>query len=420
MNLTELVDPERGEISASIFTAPDIYELELERVFGRCWLFLTHESTIPKPGDYVTAYMGEDQVVVVRQKDGAIAAFLNQCRHRGMRLCRADAGNARSFTCTYHGWTYDTRGNLASVPHERDGYLDELDKSQWGARRVPGLANYRGLLFANWDPDAESFESYLDDMAWYLDSLADRWERSEVIGTPTRWTIQCNWKFASEQFASDTYHAENSHISALIAQLPEGASMRDVKLNTAAPGAQFSGRHGHGAGFYLDEQPDFAEPGEATLNYLAESESRSIERIGELRTKRVRGHNTVFPNFSFLIGTNTIRVWHPRGPNEIEVWAWTLVDADAPEEAKDGWRVGALRTFSPAGIFEQDDGENWSEIQLVLRGHQARKTALNVTMGVGHSSRRDDLPGRIANVFSEEAARGFYRYWLELMTSESR
>lgn len=99
MKLDGLVDLERGTVSASIYTDEQIYQLELEKIFGKCWLFLAHESMIPSPGDYITTYMGEDPVIVTRLPDGTVGAFLNVCRHRGMRLCRSDGGNVRAFTC---------------------------------------------------------------------------------------------------------------------------------------------------------------------------------------------------------------------------------------------------------------------------------------------------------------------------------
>jgi phenylpropionate dioxygenase-like ring-hydroxylating dioxygenase large terminal subunit len=417
--LSDLVDLENGTVSASIFVDDDVYQSELKNIFGKCWLFLAHESMVPKAGDYVTTYMGEDPVMVVRQRDGSIAAFLNQCRHRGMRLCRTDGGNARAFSCTYHGWTYDQAGNLINVPHEDDGYRNQLRKDQWGLIRVPQVENYHGFVFGTWDVEAEPFLEYLGDMAWYLDSFVDRWPKSEVAGEAIRWTIQCNWKFASEQFASDIYHAETSHVSALMVQ-QEDALDADADFAPGVPGVQFSSPKGHGTGFFLEEVPDITVPGPAVEKYRQESRKREIERLGELRATKVRGYNTVFPNFSFLVGTNTMRVWHPKGPNALECWTWTLVDADAPDEVKDDWRRNALRTFSAAGIFEQEDGENWTEIQAVLSGWRARSNRLNISMGVGFAEdgAAQGFPGQINNTFSEHAARGFYGRWLELLEAD--
>ena len=135
----ELVDAENGLISRRIYIEPEIYQMELERIFARCWLYLGHETQIPNPGDFMTTHMGEDPVLVVRNNAGKVGAFLNICPHRGNRLCRADVGNAKSFTCAYHGWAFNNDGTLAGVPNLRDAYFDELDQERLGLVPVAQL-----------------------------------------------------------------------------------------------------------------------------------------------------------------------------------------------------------------------------------------------------------------------------------------
>ena len=114
-----LVDLRVGQISREIFVDEEIYHEEQEQIFARVWLFVGHESQVQKPGDYFISCMGEESVILCRDREDQIHVFLNSCRHRGMKVCRYDEGNTPIFTCPYHGWSYATDGKLVGVPFSR-------------------------------------------------------------------------------------------------------------------------------------------------------------------------------------------------------------------------------------------------------------------------------------------------------------
>jgi 3-phenylpropionate/trans-cinnamate dioxygenase alpha subunit len=197
-----------------IFSDPEIYKMEMERIFARAWCFVCHESQIPNVGDFFSTYIGEDRILAVRDKRGAVSVLLNTCRHRGNAVCRAEQGNAKVFTCPYHGWSYGLDGELVGVPGQRDFYRNDLDKKEWGLARAAQVTSYRGLVFATLDPAAVPLHEYLGEVGRIgLDFIAERGD-VEVVDGIQKNVVACNWKLAVDNLF-DWYHPVVSHRSAI-------------------------------------------------------------------------------------------------------------------------------------------------------------------------------------------------------------
>src|SRR6266567_331416 len=201
------------EIPFRLYTDPDQYRLEQERIFkGPTWSFLCLASEIPNPGDYLATTIGETAVIVTRDNQGNVNAVANRCAHRGNLLCLERRGNVKELKCIYHGWTYDLAGKLTGVAFERGvkrqgGMPPEFRKDEYHLQRLR-VAELSGLIFGSFDEAAPDLETYLGPVvAGGIRRVLNRPAR--IIGRSTQ-VLPNNWKLYFEN-TKDTYHASILH-----------------------------------------------------------------------------------------------------------------------------------------------------------------------------------------------------------------
>lgn len=155
--------PDTHYVDNRIFTDEAIFREEQQHIFARVWQFVCHESEVASDGDFRTTSVAGKPIVVVRGQDGVIRGFYNVCRHRAAEIVRAESGNARSFVCFYHHWTYGLDGTLHSMAKPAGYERVKLDTTQLGLVPVR-VEQIAGLVFACLDPDAEPLEHFLGEI----------------------------------------------------------------------------------------------------------------------------------------------------------------------------------------------------------------------------------------------------------------
>ena len=173
--------PRGGSTGAGATPSPTLFELEMKHIFEGNWIYLAHESQIPNNNDYLTIYMGRQPIVIARNKNGELNALINACSHRGAMLCRHKKDNKATYTCPFHGWTFNNAGKLLKVKDPRGaGYPETFNKDgSHDLTKVARFESYRGFLFGSLNPDVPPLEEHLGERG-----QDHRHDRRPVAGGP--------------------------------------------------------------------------------------------------------------------------------------------------------------------------------------------------------------------------------------------
>ncbi len=412
-------DPEgmRFEVHRSTLVDPGILELERRRIFDRCWIYAGHESEIPSPGDFRTRTLCGRPVIFTRDSQNAVRVFMNTCRHRGAVVCREAEGNAKNYTCFYHGWSYNRDGELDGIPGEKD-YPPSFDRREWGLGEAPRVESYRGFVFLNFDPNAVSLDEYLGNAKDYIDLVMDQSPsgKMQIIQGTQDYQIKANWKLLVEN-SFDDYHLITTHSTWLDYLKNAGVAMKKPERGQLLPS--------HGQGRVLDnghattDNVNFrGRPvakwipiyGEAAKPEIERTRAELVARLGEERATRVADTNRnliIFPNLLIADGSSvTVRTWHPIGPDLMRVSAWALGPVEESAAAR-AIRLDAFLTFyGPGGFATPDDVEALEMVQAGIASTWREVPWSIMSRGMGKKEQLNT---------DEPHLRAFWIKWQEMM-----
>ncbi len=396
-------------VNRRTFTDPECLEEERARLFGRCWTYVGHESEVPHAGDYIARTVAGRPMVLVRGDDKVIRVLLNTCTHRGALVCRQKSGNARTFQCPYHAWTFNSRGRLIGVPGE-ESYSKAFSRDELGLASPAQVDSYRGFIFACFDPAADSLYDYLAGAREYLDLVADQSEVGmKIVAGQQSYSARANWKLLVEN-SIDGYHAMPTHQRYFGYLNDVGVDMKNLGAHQRA----IDLGNGHTA---IEFQVSWGRPiaqwappfGEHRKPHFEELRRRFDERFGKERAWHIcetSRNLVIFPNLVINdIMAITIRTFYPVSPDYMEVNAWALAPID--ESAEDSaLRLDNFLTFlGPGGFATPDDIEMLESCQRGFVNREVEWSDLSRGMKCEQPLATDELQMRT-----------FWRRWNQLMT----
>ncbi len=431
IDVDALVEPNR--VHRSVYTDPAIFELEMERIWGRTWIYVGHESQVKEPGEYYATTIARQPVVMTRHEDGKIYVLFNRCAHKGAQLVGDRCGKLKEFRCCYHGWRFAMDGKLLSVPLE-NGYADQpFNKSHADAnmRAAPRYDAYRGFVFASLAADGPDLKTWLGGVASSIDNMVDRAPDGEleVAGGVLRYEQDSNWKFFLENL-NDLMHPMVVHqSSSLTARV---VAKRELGADAPTPSAIEI------IAPFTESYTFFDEMGLHAFNYghgysggktsihakysdVSEYNARMEKAYGAERVKNifsVNRHNTVFyPSATIKGAIQTMRVVRPLAVDRTLIESWTFRLKGAPDELLQRSILYCNLINSSANLVGPDDQEAYRRQQMGLESegltwiNMHRDFGKDEDLGEGHLYARGS---------SDLAFRNQFKAWKHYMSQGAR
>ncbi len=412
----------QDRVKGAIYTDPDIFTQEMDKIFLRSWVFICHDSQVAQPGDYYATWLGTVPIIVSRgSDDNQVHIFYNRCRHRGNIVCQYESGNANYFRCAYHGWTFSNRGRVAGVPY-KEAYGDSLNWDEMGLIEVAKVGVYQGFVFASGSENVPSLEEWIGPAHYYIDLFNNQGPAGISAKAGTQKSLyRGNWKFQNENDA-DNYHTDFTHAIGAVLRAKraqrEGAAIgrtgQPPEAIVRALGYGHSANHRTGV---VDSRDLYsqAKNNSLTKGYVETLEQREgLEKTRELLGNAGSPGNTfrMWPNL-VVIGTQ-LRVTRPLNVGVSENYYHPTLLKDVPDE------VNAIRLrfheqgFGPAGFTSPDDVEVFARNQIGLR---ARKNDWQIMARGLHRDQMADDGTLFGPVKDETGMRSIYQEWKRQMSA---